>query len=189
MGLVWEQRKFSKLYKKNNERNKGKFGVDKTISIANMYFKEKGNGAADTSIDAYKVLRVGDIAFEGHESKKFSYGRMVMNDIGDGIMSPRFTTLRPIKKQIVTFWKILIHYEPIMKHILVRSTKKGTMMNELVMDDFMKNSINTPDKSEQIRIGQVFRILDEVIAANECIPITERKIVLEMINMNVSLML
>lgn len=163
----WEQRKLGEIYAKSNEKNKNQFDVSKTISIANMYFKTKGNGAADKSITNYKVLRIGDIAFEGHASKKFSYGRMVMNDIGDGIMSPRFTTLRPIRRQVISFWKVLVHYEPIMKHILARSTKKGTMMNELVVDDFLKNSLRVPNDDEQEKIGNAFGILDSLIAANE----------------------
>ena len=122
---AWEKRKLSDVYMKNTERNNGQFGVERTISIANMYFKQSGNGADDKSLGTYKVLRVGDIAFEGHRSKDFSYGRMVMNDIGDGIMSPRFTTLRPLHEQVISFWKVLIHYEPIMRYVLVRSTKKG----------------------------------------------------------------
>ena len=31
------------------------------------------------------------------------------------------------------FWKYYIHYEPIMRKVLVNSTKAGTMMNELVI--------------------------------------------------------
>ena len=46
---------------------------------------------------------MGDIAFEGHKSKLFSFGRFVLNDIGDGIMSPRFTTLMPKKICIFRF--------------------------------------------------------------------------------------
>ncbi|USJ87124.1 restriction endonuclease subunit S [Lactiplantibacillus pentosus] len=163
----WEQRKLGDIYAKNNERNNGQFDVHRTISIANMYFKEGGNGASVKSLANYKVLRIGDIAFEGHESKQFAYGRMVMNDIGDGIMSPRFTAFRPINRQIVSFWKVLIHYEPIMKYILVRSTKKGTMMNELVVEDFLNNSLNIPSEKEQDRVGNVFQTLSSLIAANE----------------------
>ena len=62
------------LYQPNTERNENQFGSDKTISIATMTFKTEGNGAAKESIPNYKVLRVGDIAFEGHTNKEFRYG-------------------------------------------------------------------------------------------------------------------
>ncbi len=76
-----------------------------------MRFKKEGNGAAEDSLVSYKVLREGDIAFEGHTSKRFAFGRFVLNDIGDGIMSPRFTALRPTQDMPIKFWKQYIHYE------------------------------------------------------------------------------
>ena len=163
----WEQRKFNELYKRNDERNNGQFGQDKTISISTMTFNELGNGAADSSIDFYKVLRIGDIAFEGHTNKEFRYGRFGLNDIGSGIMSPRFTTLRPITKQEFTFWKYYIHDEKVMRQKLVCSTKAGTMMNELVIDDLMRQSILVPSLSEQKKTGDYFKGLDHLLSLHQ----------------------
>lgn len=163
----WEQRKLGKIYQRNTERNKGQFGSEKTISIATMRFKPEGNGAAESSLDGYKVLRIGDIAYEGHTSKAFSFGRFVLNDIGDGIMSPRFTTLRPIISMNIFFWKQYIIYEPIMKHVLVKSTKLGTMMNELVLEDFFKCTIFVPSDNEQKMIGTYFKQLDNTITLHQ----------------------
>ena len=163
----WEQRKFGELYKKNLERNKDHFSSDRTISIATMRFKKEGNGAAENSLVSYKVLREGDIAFEGHTSKRFAFGRFVLNDIGDGIMSPRFTTLRPTQDMPIKFWKQYIHYEPIMRYPIVNSTKLGTMMNELVVDDFLNQPVLVPELSEQEKIGSFFQQLDETIALHQ----------------------
>ena len=164
---AWEERKFGTLYKNNNEKNKGQFGSESTISIASMKFKAEGNGASVDSIDGYKVLRVGDIAYEGHKNKQFSFGRFVLNDIGDGIMSPRFTTLRPLNIMDINFWKQYIIYEPIMKHLLVKSTKLGTMMNELVQDDLFKLTLLVPSDDEQQKIGSFFKQLDDTIALHQ----------------------
>ena len=161
----WEQRKFSELYKKNVEQNDQLFSREKTISISSMSYNPSGNGAID--ITKYKVLRTGDIAFEGHNNAKFSFGRFVLNDLGDGIMSPRFKSLRPLKDLPIQFWKYYIHYEPIMKNILVRSTKKGTMMNELVLNDFFKQPIRVPVKNEQNTIGQLLSHLSSTIALHQ----------------------
>ncbi|RNE42414.1 EcoKI restriction-modification system protein HsdS [Lacticaseibacillus paracasei] len=163
----WEQRKFGELYKKNLERNKDHFSSDRTISIATMRFKKEGNGAAENSLVSYKVLREGDIAFEGHTSKRFAFGRFVLNDIGDGIMSPRFTTLRPTQDMPIKFWKQYIHYEPIMRYPIVNSTKLGTMMNELVVDEFLNQPVLVPELSEQEKIGSFFQQLDETIALHQ----------------------
>lgn len=163
----WEQRKFCELYEKNTEKNAELIGYDKTISIATMTYKDEGNGASDDSLKTYKVLRVGDLAFEGHTNKEFRYGRFVANDIGIGIISPRFTTLRPLKETPVSFWKYYIHYEPIMRNILVNSTKAGTMMNELVIPDFMKQSIRVPSLEEQIKIGEYFDNLSNLITLHQ----------------------
>ena len=164
---AWVQRKFSDLYKKNLERNKEQFGSDRTISIATMRFKEEGNGASEDSLASYKVLREGDVAFEGHTSKQFAFGRFVLNDIGDGIMSPRFTTLRPTQDMPIAFWKQYIHYEPIMRYPIVHSTKLGTMMNELVVDEFLNQSVLVPSVAEQLKIGQLLTMVDNLIAANQ----------------------
>lgn len=65
----WVQYKLESLFEKNLEKNKTQFEVSKTISISTMRFNNRGNGAAHDSLSSYKVLRIGDIAFEGHTSK------------------------------------------------------------------------------------------------------------------------
>ena len=164
---AWEQRKFSDMYVVNNERNVNcELGYDRTLSIATMTFNG-GNGAADDSLSNYKVIRVGDIAFEGHTNKVHAYGRFVLNDAGDGLMSPRFSCLRPIVEQRYSFWKYYIPREESMRPILVNATKNGTMMNELVPDDLMHESILVPCLAEQEVIGNSFSQLDHVITLHQ----------------------
>lgn len=163
----WEQRKFSDLYAPLVERNSDLLPYNKTLSVATMTYKTDGNGAADSSLANYKRLRTGDIAFEGHTSKSFRYGRFVLNDVGDGIMSPRFSALRPLAQMPTNFWKYYIHYEPIMRKILVASTKAGTMMNELVIDEFLKSSVLVPSIEEQTRIGSILKNIDNLITLHQ----------------------
>lgn len=163
----WEQRKFSDMYVVNNERNANcELGYDRTLSIATMTFNG-GNGAADDSLSNYKVIRVGDIAFEGHTNKAHAYGRFVLNDAGDGLMSPRFSCLRPIVEQRYSFWKYYIPREESMRPILVNATKSGTMMNELVPDDLMHESIFVPCLAEQEVIGNSLSQLDHLITLHQ----------------------
>lgn len=165
---AWEQRKFSELYVVNNERNEScEFGYDKTLSVATMTYNG-GNGAADNSLSTYKVVRVGDIAFEGHTNKEHAYGRFVLNDAGDGLMSPRFSCLRPIVEQRYSFWKHYIPRESMMRPVLVNATKSGTMMNELVPADLMRESFLVPVLYEQEAIGRFFKQLDDLITLHQC---------------------
>ena len=164
----WEEKKLGEVFEKNEERNTDcTIGFDKTISVATMVYNPSGNGAADESLRTYKVLRVGDIAFEGNKSKNFAYGRFVMNDIGVGIMSPRFRSLRPKTPLVVDFWKKLINYEPLMRSRLVNSTKQGTMMNELIVDEILKQTVPVPSLPEQQKIAACLSEMDRLIAAQE----------------------
>ena len=132
-----------------------------------MTFNSEGNGADASSLPNYKVIRVGDVAFEGHSNKSFAYGRFVVNAVADGIMSPRFSCLRPKNSYPVRFWKYYIHSEQVMRDILVRATKSGTMMNELVIDDLFKQSIAAPQEAEQQAIGYFFSHLDTLITLHQ----------------------
>lgn len=164
---AWEQRKLGELYEKNDERNTFGLGAERTLSIATMTFNSEGNGADASSLPNYKVIRVGDVAFEGHSNKSFAYGRFVVNAVADGIMSPRFSCLRPKNSYPVRFWKYYIHSEQVMRDILVRATKSGTMMNELVIDDLFKQSIAVPQEAEQQAIGYFFSHLDTLITLHQ----------------------
>ena len=132
-----------------------------------MTFNEQGNGADASSLPKYKVLRVGDLAFEGHTNKEFRYGRFVLNNLENGIMSPRFTSLRPIIKQDFNFWEHYIHSERVMRSKLVNATKAGTMMNELVPDDLFQQLILVPPIHEQTKIGGYFKLLDNLITLHQ----------------------
>ena len=132
-----------------------------------MRYNSEGNGASKNSLQNYKVIRIGDVAFEGHTNKEFQYGRFVVNSLGNGIMSPRFAVLRPIRPTVVNFWKYYLHNERSMNRILVRATKAGTMMNELVYSDLAKEKIKVPIEKEQIEIGNLFSILDRTITLHE----------------------
>ena len=155
------------MYTQLVERNIELLPFEKILSASTMSYKVDGSGAAEESLSNYKRLRVGDIAFEGHTSKDFRYGRFVLNDTGDGIMSPRFSALRPICVMPIKFWKYYIHYEPIMKKILVNSTKSGTMMNELVVEEFLKEVLLVPEEYEQQKIGEFFNGLDHLITLHQ----------------------
>ena len=178
MPIDWEQRKFSELYKKVNEKNIFRFGVDKIISVANMYFKEDVKKPNDEYMRTYNIMRLGDIAFEGNKSKNFSHGRFVENTIGDGIVSHVFDVFRPVMDYDLLFWKYLINNENVMGRIMTRCTKASTMMTNLVAKDFLNENILVPTIEEQHKIGTYIDKLDHLITLHhrKCIILRKMKV-------------
>lgn len=161
----WKKMKFSELYERSSIKNDLSFGEDKIISVANMYFIKNSRQVDDDYLRSYNIMRLGDIAFEGNKSKNFAHGRLVENTIGDGIVSHVFVVMEPIsKKYDLYFWKYYINNENIMGKILCRCTKSSTMMNDIVVDDFLKESILVPSYEEQIEIGKILTSLERQIS-------------------------
>lgn len=165
--LVWEQRKLGELYSLVSEKNDLTFGRESIISVANMYFNANVNVADEQYLRTYNVMRLGDIAFEGHSNKEFSHGRFVENYIGDGIVSHIFTVLRPRVPFDVNYWRYAINNEKLMRLSLIRSTKASTMMHDLVPSDFLREAIPTPTLAEQKEIGAFLVGLDHLITLHQ----------------------
>ena len=163
----WEQRKLGELYSLVSEKNDLTFGRESIISVANMYFNANVNVTDEQYLRTYNVMRLGDIAFEGHSNKEFSHGRFVENYIGDGIVSHIFTVLRPHVPFDVNYWRYAINNEKLMRLPLIRSTKASTMMHDLVPSDFLREAIPTPTLAEQMRIGAFLAGLDNLITLHQ----------------------
>ena len=156
----WEEKSFSTLYKKSIIKNDLTFGTDKIISVANMYYLTNVNVSDLEYLKTYNIMKFGDIAFEGNKSKRFLHGRFVENTIGDGIVSHVFVVFHPISAEHdINYWKYAINNENIMRNVLIRCTKSSTMMTDLVVDDFLKETILVPSYAEQQKIGAYFRNL------------------------------
>ncbi|MEY8314963.1 restriction endonuclease subunit S [Adlercreutzia muris] len=164
---AWEQRKLGELYKPVYEKNDLSFETDKIISVAAMRFNPEAVVSDREYLRTYNVMRVGDIAFEGHSNKEFSHGRFVENVIGDGIVSHIFIVFRPNTSYDLWYWKYAINNERLMRSALVRSTKASTMMHDLVANDFLSESIPVPSLPEQHKIGALFAKLDSLITLHQ----------------------
>lgn len=164
---AWEQCKFRELYSKSGEKNDGSIGINKNITVATMQFKGDVNVSTPEYLKTYYTFNLGDIAFEGHQSKEFRYGRFVENDIGNGIVSHIFSVFRPVQEYDLHFWKYAINNEELMQHILSRSTKASTMMHDLVTDDFLNETFLVPSLSEQEKVGSILHNLDNLITLHQ----------------------
>lgn len=165
---AWEQHKFSEIYERAGQKNDLTYGIDKIISVANMYFKKDVTVGSEEYLKTYNVFKLGDIAFEGHTNKEYSYGRFVENTIGDGIVSHIFDVFTPKINLDINFWKDLIKYEPIMGPILRRCTKASRMMSNLTTKEFLEEQILCPTLEEQKLIGEFIVSLDNIITLHQC---------------------
>ncbi|MFA6776167.1 MAG: restriction endonuclease subunit S [Sphaerochaetaceae bacterium] len=163
----WEQRKFGDLYQLVTQKNDLTYGIDRNITVATMRFKSDIRVTEEAYLRTYNVFLVGDIAFEGHQSKEFRYGRFVENDIGNGIVSHIFAVFRPKVDYDLMFWKYAINNERLMQPVLSRCTKASTMMNDLVASDFLSESFLVPRVEEQAMIGSFIKQLDNLITLHQ----------------------
>ena len=165
--FTWEQRKFGEIYERASQKNDLTYGIDKIISVANMYFKIDATVGSEEYLKTYNVFKLGDIAFEGHTNKEYSYGRFVENTIGDGIVSHIFDVFTPRINLDINFWKDLIKYEPIMGPILRRCTKASRMMSNLTSKEFLEEKILCPTLEEQKLIGEFIVRIDKNITLHQ----------------------
>lgn len=164
----WEKRKLEDEFYKVNERNDGSFGKEHWISVAKMYFQDPEKVQSNNIDTRTYVMRYGDIAFEGNKSKSFKYGRFVVNDIGDGVVSELFPIYRHKKSYSNDFWKRAIQIDSIMAPIFSKCiTSSGVSSNKLDDKHFLRQSIFVPDIEEQHKIGDYFKTLDKLITLQQ----------------------
>ena len=164
----WEQRKLGEEFQHINERNDGSFDNTRYISVANMYFKDPNDVQSNNILTRTYVMRRDDIAFEGHPSKKYKFGRFVANDIGDGVVSELFPVYRHVSKYDAKYWKYAIQIESIMAPLFAKSiTSSGNSSNKLNPKHFLRQMVKVPDLNEQIKIGEFLSKFDAIITLHD----------------------
>ncbi len=160
----WEQRKFGEMFERRKERNNGQFDKTRWISVAKMYFQEPEKVTSNNIDTRTYVMRIGDIAFEGHPNSDHSLGRFVENDIGDGVISELFPIFRHKGEYDLNYWKYTIQLERIMYSKLVNCIEISyTSSNKLDEVFFLKESILVPSLKEQKKLGDFFKNIDNLI--------------------------
>ena len=165
---TWEQRKLGDEFVRVNERNDGSFGKNHWISVAKMYFQEPEKVQSNNLDTRTYVMRLGDIAFEGHPNSEFQFGRFVANDIGDGIISELFPIYRHRVPYENSYWKYAIQIERVMRPIYAKAiTSSGASSNKLNEEHFLRESILVPQLEEQKTIGAFFTGIDNLITLHQ----------------------
>ena len=164
----WSSVRLSELLYRVNERNNGQFDNTKWISVARMYYQEPEKVQSNNIDTRTYVMRYGDIAFEGHPNEDYKYGRFVLNDIGDGVISELFPIYRFKQEHVLEYWKYAIQIEKIMAPIYRKAiTLSGASSNKLNEEDFLRESILVPCIEEQRKIADFLSAVDEVITVSE----------------------
>lgn len=165
---AWEQRKLGDEFEKVNERNDGSFGKDKWISVAKMYFQDPEKVQSNNIDTRTYVMRLGDIAFEGHPNADFKFGRFVVNDIGEGVVSELFPIYRHKQEYDNNYWKYAIQLERIMAPIFAKSiTSSGNSSNKLYPKHFLRQRVSVASIDEQHKIGDFLLTIDRTITLHQ----------------------
>ena len=165
---AWTLTRLSDLFQRVNERNNGQFDNTKWISVAKMYYQAPEKVQSNNIDTRTYVMRYGDIAFEGHPNEDFMYGRFVLNDIGDGVISELFPIYRFKQDYVLKYWKYAIQVEKVMAQVYRKAiTSSGASSNKLNEEDFLRESIRVPCLEEQQKIADFLSSVDEVIASSE----------------------
>ena len=164
----WEQRKLGDELKRIQERNREGLGDDRWISVSRMYFQNPDKVQSNNLDTRTYVMRHGDMAFEGHKNSEHEYGRLVVNDIGDGIISELFPIYRHKWDFDNQFWKYAAMLETIWRPIFARSiAASGNSSNKLIDDHMFSESVFVPCVEEQRAIGTLLHQIDRTITLHQ----------------------
>ncbi len=106
------------------------------------------------------------MAFEGHPNKDFLFGRFVVNDIGDGVVSELFPIYRHKTEYVLKYWKYAVQVESNMVPIYQNCiTSSGASSNKLDDVDFLAEHMRVPCLDEQRKIADFLTAFDAKIEA------------------------
>lgn len=159
--------KFSELFKKSTKKNDGQILQNHVISVASMRWGKLPKSSSEAYMKTYFIFNKGDIAYEGNRSKRYSFGRFVANDLGNGIVSHVFSVFNSKINFNLEFLKNYINSEQVMRDPLRMSTSRTTMMTNLVLKDIAKQTLMIPSKNEQDLLGSLYKITQSMIELNK----------------------
>lgn len=163
----WEKINFKYLIKLDINKNVNlEFTQGDTLAAAKMLPNDLRKNSSNEYLKTYNIIRYSEIAYEGNNSKDFKYGRFVLNDFKDGIISHVFPVYKFLKPFDIRFMKLYIHDESVMQKILLYSTTQSLQMDTLKSNELYKQKIRLPSLDEQISIGNFFKKFDDTMYYN-----------------------
>ncbi|MDY4003216.1 MAG: restriction endonuclease subunit S, partial [Ligilactobacillus saerimneri] len=167
---AWEQRKLGEMVEKSTIKNSDlEYSKEDILSVAtmsDMSFSRDIN-STENYMKTYNKILYGEIAFEGHSNKKYRFGRFVLNDYRNGIVSHIYDIYKIIIDYDMNFMKEWISLDSVMYKPLVNSTTSARMMNSLQSKKLYKQKVLLPDLQEQKEIGNFLNKFDTLIALHQ----------------------
>lgn len=160
---VWNERRIGDvLFKKSAKNTDLQFDKTDILSVSSMSDMETSReiNSSESYMKTYNKLLVGELAFEGHSSAKYPFGRFVINNYRDGIVSHIYDVYKFKEDMNIHFVAEFFKQKKTMYYPLVNSTTAARMMNSLVAKDFYKQQIRFPTLEEQDQIGKLIKEID-----------------------------
>ena len=151
---------------KNSDLEYSKDDILSVATMSDMNFSREINSTKDY-MKTYNKILYGEIAFEGHSSKNYKFGRFVLNDYRNGIVSHIYDIYKITINYDMKFMKEWISLDKVMYKPLVNSTTNARMMNSLQAKNLYKQKVLLPNLQEQKEIGKFLKKVDSLIALHQ----------------------
>lgn len=158
---------------KNSDLEYSKEDILSVATMSDMSFSRDIN-STENYMKTYNKILYGEIAFEGHSNKKYRFGRFVLNDYRNGIVSHIYDIYKIIIDYDMNFMKEWISLDRVMYKPLVNSTTSARMMNSLQAKKLYKQKVLLPDLQEQKEIGDFLNKFDTLIALHQRKPACQK---------------
>lgn len=171
-GGVWEADKLSRHLSVSEERNEdNRYGAADVFSVSREHgvvnqIEFQGRSFAGASLLGYRVIHKGQVAYTKSPLKAAPYGIVKADKTKSGIVSALYGVYDAIAD--ADFVQTFFENDDRLNAYLRPLVNKGAKNTLLVSDeDALSGEVRFPSLPEQRRIAELFRNLDETIAATD----------------------
>ncbi len=170
----WEQRKLIDYLEVSKLKNKdGAFGKEDVLSVSGDYgvvnqIEFQGRSFAGVSVAPYGVVDTGDVIYTKSPLKSNPYGIIKTNKGKPGIVSTLYAVYKPLDNVYSEFVQIYFEQDARMNNYMHPLVNKGAKNDMKVSDEnALKGEVCFPSRDEQIKIGEFFDGLDNLITLHQ----------------------
>lgn len=171
-GGAWEADKLSRHLSVSEERNEdNRYGATDVFSVSREHgivnqIEFQGRSFAGASLLGYRVIHKGQVAYTKSPLKAAPYGIVKADKTKSGIVSALYGVYDAIAD--ADFVQTFFENDDRLNAYLRPLVNKGAKNTLLVSDeDALSGEVRFPSLPEQRRIAELFRNLDETIAATD----------------------
>ena len=128
----------------------------------------QGRSFAGTSVTNYGIVNTGDVVYTKSPLKSNPYGIIKINQGITGIVSTLYAVYKPRNNVYSKFIQIYFEQDARMNNYMRPLVNKGAKNDMKVSDEnALRGEVCFPGKSEQIKIGEYFNKLDNLITLHQ----------------------